>query len=64
MKNNANQPPIIRLQNVSRRFVKSLDLAAKIAQKLGANIRAEVVHAVDNVSLSITAGEVVGLAGE
>ena len=56
MKNTANQPPIVRLQNVSRRFVKSLDLAGKIARKLGANVRAEVVHAVDNVSLSITPG--------
>ncbi len=64
MKNTATKPPIVRLQNVSKRFVKSLDLAAKIAQKLGANIREEVVHAVDNVSLSIAQGEVVGLAGE
>jgi peptide/nickel transport system ATP-binding protein len=64
MKNNANKPPIVRLQTVSKRFVKSLDLAGKIAQKLGANIREEVVHAVDNVSLSIAQGEVVGLAGE
>ena len=64
MKNTANEPAIVRLQNVSRRFVKSLDLAGKIARKLGANVRAEVVHAVDNVSLSITPGEVVGLAGE
>ena len=64
MKNTAAMPPIIRLQNVSKRFIKSLDVAAKIAQKLGANIREEVVHAVDNVSLSIAQGEVVGLAGE
>ena len=64
MKNTAAKPPIIRLQNVSKRFIKSLDVAAKIAQKLGANIREEVVHAVDNVSLSIAQGEVVGLAGE
>ncbi|MGD8662262.1 MAG: ABC transporter ATP-binding protein [Desulfobacterales bacterium] len=64
MKNTAAKPPIIRLQNVSKRFIKSLDVAAKIAQKLGANVREEVVHAVDNVSLSIAQGEVVGLAGE
>jgi len=31
MKNTATKPPIVRLQNVSKRFVKSLDLAAKIA---------------------------------
>ena len=64
MKNTATKPPIVRLQNVSKRFVKSLDLAAKIAQKFGVNIREEVVHAVDHVSLSIAQGEVVGLAGE
>jgi len=64
MRNSANKPAIVRLQNVSKRFAKSLDLAAKLAQKLGANIREEVVHAVDNVSLSIASGEVVGLAGE
>jgi len=64
MNNPVSKPPIIRLLNVSKRFVKSLDLAAKIAQKFGANIREEVVHAVDNVSLSIAEGEVVGLAGE
>lgn len=64
MKNTAAKPPIVRLQNVSKRFIKSLDVAAKIAQKLGANIREEVVHAVDDVSLSIAQGEVVGLAGE
>ena len=64
MKTTVNSPPIVRLQNVSKRFVKSLDLAAKIARKLGVNIREEVVHAVDNVSLSIAQGEVVGLAGE
>ena len=63
MKNTAAKPPIVRLQNVSKRFIKSLDVAAKIAQKLGANIREEVVHAVDDVSLSIAQGEVVGLPG-
>jgi len=55
---------IIRLENVSKRFVKSLDLAARIGAKLGANIREEVVHAVDGVSLDIAKSEVVGLVGE
>jgi len=64
MNNPASKPPLIRLQMVSKRFVKTLDLAGKIAQKLGADIREEVVHAVDKVSLNIVEGEVVGLAGE
>jgi len=44
--------------------VKSLDVAAKIGNALGANAREEVVHAVDNVDLRIGEGEVVGLVGE
>ena len=56
--------PILELRGVSKRFVKPLDLAGKIAQRLGSDIREEVVHAVDDVSLSIADGEVVGLVGE
>ena len=55
---------MLELTDVSKRFVKSLDIAARIAQKLGADVREEVVHAVDGVSLSIANGEVVGLVGE
>ncbi len=64
MKNTADAPPMVQLRSVSKRFVKSLDFAGKIAAKFGANIREEVVHAVDDVDLSIARGEVVGLAGE
>ena len=56
--------PLIEIRGVSKRFVKKLDLAAKIASRLGAGGREEVVHAVDDVSLSIQPGEVVGLVGE
>jgi peptide/nickel transport system ATP-binding protein len=59
-----NATPLIGIDHVSRRFVKKLDLAGNIAQTLGANIRAEVVHAVDDVTLAISQGEVVGLVGE
>ena len=55
---------MIELRGVSKRFVKRLDLAGKIAERLGADIHEEVVHAVDNVSLSVQPGEVVGLVGE
>jgi peptide/nickel transport system ATP-binding protein len=56
--------PLIELRGVSKRFAKSLDLAEKIARKLGAKVREEVVHAVAAVDLVIRPGEVVGLVGE
>jgi peptide/nickel transport system ATP-binding protein len=56
--------PMVELRNVSKRFVKTLDLAAKLAARLGAQVKEEVVHAVDGISLSIADGEVVGLVGE
>lgn len=55
---------LIEVQGLSKRFVKRLDLAGKIAQRLGADVHEEVVHAVDNVSLAVQPGEVVGLVGE
>jgi peptide/nickel transport system ATP-binding protein len=57
-------PALIALDGISKRFVKSLDLAGRIAQKLGSSVREEVVHAVDQVSLVVGEGEVVGLVGE
>lgn len=56
--------PLVEIRGVSKRFTKRLDVAGKIAQRLGANIREETVHAVDNVNLSIQKGEVLGLVGE
>ena len=56
--------PMVELKDVSRRFVKQVDLAGRIAGLLGADVRELVVRAVDGVSLAIPAGHVVGLVGE
>ena len=56
--------PLLELRGVSKRFVKSLDTVDKFSNLLGAGVREEVVHAVDDVSLAIHPGEVVGLVGE
>jgi len=56
--------PMLEIRNVSKQFVKRLDLAAKIANRFGAQAREEIVHAVDGVSIAIAKGEVVGLVGE
>ena len=57
-------PALLALRDVSKRFVRRLDMAAKVANALGAHLRAETVHAVDGVSLAVAKGEVVGLVGE
>ena len=56
--------PLVEIRGVSKRFTKRLDVAGKIARRLGANIREEVVHAVEDVNLTIRKGEVLGLVGE
>jgi len=59
-----NAGPMLELRDITRRFEKKLDFAGRIAQRLGAPVREEVVHAVDRVSLTVRKGEVVGLVGE
>jgi peptide/nickel transport system ATP-binding protein len=56
--------PILSLTNISKRFNKPLDAAAKLANMVGATNREITVHAVDGVDLAIARGEVVGLVGE
>lgn len=56
--------PLIALEGVSKRFVRPLDAATRLANLMGAKAREEVVHAVDGVDLAVMAGEVVGLVGE
>jgi peptide/nickel transport system ATP-binding protein len=55
---------LLELRAVSKRFVKPLDLAARIGNLLGDTQREQVVHAVDQVDLAVQPGEVLGLVGE
>ncbi len=59
-----NKPALIEIDRVSKRFVKHLDFAGRLAQRMGSKIREEVVRAVDDASFSVRDGEVVGLVGE
>ena len=57
--------PLLELRAVSKRFVKRVDTAARIAKLFGARAKEEeVVHAVDGVDLAVAPGEVVALVGE
>jgi peptide/nickel transport system ATP-binding protein len=58
------KPDLMTLDNVSKRFSRHIDLAGRIARRLGATVSEHTVHAVDGVSLGIAEGEVVGLVGE
>jgi peptide/nickel transport system ATP-binding protein len=56
--------PLIALDHVSKKFVRPLDMAEKIANLLGAGVKEQVVRAVDEVNLDVAEGEVVALVGE
>jgi peptide/nickel transport system ATP-binding protein len=58
------QVPLIEARALSKRFIKSLDLAGRLAARIGASPGETIVHAVDCVDLAIAEGEVVGLVGE
>jgi peptide/nickel transport system ATP-binding protein len=55
---------LIELKCLSKRFVRRLDFAERLANRLGGKLREETVHAVDRVSLTVEEREVVGLVGE
>jgi len=55
---------VIEARGIAKRFVKKPDLAARLAGRLGADVREETVHALDGVNMEIARGEVVGLVGE
>jgi len=55
---------MLEVKGIHKDFIKRLDLAARIAARLGADVKEEIVHAVDNVTMDVAKGEVVGLVGE
>ena len=55
---------LLRVSSISRHFDPRLSLGERIAVRLGSQIETRAVRAVDDVSLSIARGEVLGLVGE
>ena len=56
--------PLIAVDRITKRFAPALSIGERIAARFGAVIESRVVHAVDDVSLAIVKGEVLGLVGE
>jgi peptide/nickel transport system ATP-binding protein len=56
--------PLMQMSSVSKRFAKPLSSAARIGRWAGMPVQQQIVHAVDEVDLTIHSGEVVGLVGE
>jgi oligopeptide/dipeptide ABC transporter ATP-binding protein len=56
--------PLVSVEHVSQRFAPALSIGERIAAALGAPLETRTVHAVDDVSLHIRKGEVLGLVGE
>lgn len=55
---------LVEVEHVSKRFGSKPTISERIAYRFGSPLELRTVHAVDDVSLSIAKGEVLGLAGE
>ena len=56
--------PRIEISHVSKRFHRKSELVERLAERAGLKAPKPVVHALDDVSLTVGSGEVVGIVGE
>lgn len=56
--------PRIEINHVSKRFHRKSELVERLAERMGLKVPKPVVHALEDVSLSVDRGEVVGIVGE
>ncbi|SEN43633.1 peptide/nickel transport system ATP-binding protein [Pseudorhodobacter antarcticus] len=56
--------PILRIENVSKRFTRMPGLAERLVGRLTGGGKPVVVHALTDVSLEVAQGEVLGIVGE
>lgn len=60
----AASQPVVGVEGVSKAFQRPVGLVERTLGRLGVDIHAPAVHALDDVSLQVMPGEVVGLVGE
>lgn len=60
----SHEKPLLQLAGMTKRFGHSVDPLHRLLNKLGASHRDQYVYAVNDVNLTVSSKEVVGLVGE